>query len=203
MYVPQHFAENDPQTLADFIDAHSFGTLVTSVDGAPLASHVPFIYDRAAGTLHCHLARANPQWRHFESPQDALVIFAGPHGYVSPTWYAEPNVPTWNYAVVHAHGSGRAIDDADATGRHVEALAAKFERGRAAPWTPDYDRRRLAGIVGVEIRVRALEGKFKLSQNRSAADRAGVVAQLRASGADNDAALAALMVATGSPPGRG
>ncbi|MEO8467362.1 MAG: FMN-binding negative transcriptional regulator [Gammaproteobacteria bacterium] len=202
MYVPQHFAENDPTTLAAFIDAHSFGTLVTSVDGVPFASHVPFIYDRAAGLLHCHLARANPQWRHFESSAEALAIFAGPHSYVSPTWYTDAGVPTWNYAVAHVYGSGRIVDDADATGRHVEALAAKFEQGRASPWVPNYDRRRLAGIVGVELRVRAIEGKFKLSQNRSAADRAGVVTQLRASGTDNDAALAALMVAASeSAPG--
>jgi transcriptional regulator len=199
VYVPQHFAANDPAALADFIDAHSFGTLVTTVDGVPFASHVPFIYDRAASLLHCHLARANPQWRHFESPGEALAIFTGPHAYVSPRWYAEPNVPTWNYAVAHVYGSGRAIDDAEATGRFVEALAAKFERGVAAPWVPDYDRRLLGGIVGIEIRVRAIEGKVKLSQNRSPADRAGVVAHLRASGTDNDVALAALMVATGSP----
>ena len=203
MYIPQHFAENDPTTLAAFIEAHSFGTLVTSVDGVPFASHVPFLYDRAAGLLHCHLARGNPQWRHFESSPEALAIFAGSHSYVSPTWYTEAGVPTWNYAVAHVYGSARAIDDADATGRHVEALAAKFEQGRAAPWVPNYDRRRLAGIVGIEIRVRAIEGKFKLSQNRSAADRAGVVARLRASGTDNDAALAALMVAAGAPAPRG
>jgi transcriptional regulator len=203
MYVPQHFAEHDPTTLADFIDAHAFGTLVTSVDGVPFASHVPFLYDRAAGVLSCHLARGNPQWRHFEPAAEALVIFAGPHAYVSPTWYEDAGVPTWNYAVAHAYGSGRALDDADATGRIVEALAARYERGRAAPWVPSYDRRRLAGIVGVEIRVRRIEGKFKLNQNRSAADRAGVVAQLRASGTDNDAALAALMVAAGAPAARG
>ena len=104
-------------------------------------------------------------------------------------------MPTWNYAVVHAHGAARAVDDPEHTRRHVEALAAKFERGRAAPWVPDYDVRRLAGIVGIEIRVDQLEGKFKLSQNRSAADRARVVAQLTATGRDNDVALARLMTA--------
>src|SRR5512143_3036507 len=98
MYVPQHFAESDPTTLAAFIDAHPFGTLVTSVEGVPFASHVPFIYDRAAGLLHCHLARGNPQWRHFESSPEALAIFAGPHSYISPTWYTDAGVPTWNYA---------------------------------------------------------------------------------------------------------
>jgi transcriptional regulator len=197
VYVPQHFAENDPRTLAAFIDAHAFGVLVTTVNGAPFASHVPFIYDRDAGVLHCHLARANPQWRHFEAPAEALAIFSGPHAYISPTWYVDTGVPTWNYAVAHVYGTGRAIDDAAATARLVEALAARFERGRAAPWTPKYDRRMVAGIVGIEIRVRTIEGKFKLSQNRSAADRAGVVAALQASGTDNDAALAALMVAAG------
>ncbi len=202
MYVPQHFAENEPATLAAFIDEHGFGTLVTSVAGAPFASHVPFLYDREAGSLHCHLARANPQWRHFAESPRVLAIFAGPHSYVSPTWYVEAGVPTWNYAVVHVTGTARAVDDPDLTARHVEALAARYERGRAAPWVPSYDRRRLAGIVGVEIHVESMEGKWKLSQNRSAADRAGVVAQLTASGRDNDGALATLMVAA-NPPGRG
>jgi transcriptional regulator len=192
MYVPSHFAENDPATLASFIDAHSFGTLVTTADGKPFASHVPFLYDATAGTLNCHLARANPQWRQIEAAPDVLVIFAGPHGYVSPTWYVEAGVPTWNYAVVHAVGTARVVDDPAATARHVEALAAKHEQG-AAPWVPSYDKRRLAGIVGIEVRVRAIEGKFKLSQNRSPADRAGVVARLAATGRDDDAALAALM----------
>ena len=109
--------------------------------------------------------------------------------------YAEAGVPTWNYTVVHASGAARPIDDSEHMQRHVEALAAKFERGRAAPWVPDYDVRRLSGIVGIEIRVDKLEGKFKLSQNRSAVDRARVVAELTATGRDNDVALAQLMTA--------
>jgi transcriptional regulator len=145
--------------------------------------------------LHCHVARANPQWLELASSPRVLAIFAGPHGYVSPTWYAEAGVPTWNYAVVHARGVARAIDDAQRTQRHVEALAAKFERGRAAPWIPDYDVRRLGGIVGIEIHVDKLDGKFKLSQNRSAVDRERVVAALTATGRDDDAALARLMTA--------
>jgi transcriptional regulator len=193
MYVPAHFAERDLAALGAFIDAHSFGTLVTSADGKPFASHVPFLYDAATERLHCHLARANPQWRHFESSTEALVIFAGPHGYISPTWYEEPGVPTWNYAVVHVYGQARAIDDAESTARHVEALAAKHERDNTPPWVPRYDRRQLAGIVGVEIRIDTVEGKFKLSQNRSAADRAAVAARLAASGSDNDTALAELV----------
>jgi transcriptional regulator len=158
MYVPAHFVEADAAALAEFIEAHSFGTRVTVTAGKPFASHAPFLYDREAG------------------------------------------VPTWNYAVVHVYGAGRIVDDAVATARHVEALAAKYERGSASPWVPSYDPRRLAGIVGIEIRVREMEGKFKLSQNRSGADHAGVVAQLSASGSDNDAALAALMMAAGTKP---
>ena len=196
MYIPAHFEQTDPGTLWDFIEEHAFGTLLTVAEGRPFASHVPFLTDRAAGLLHCHVANANPQWQQVAASWPVLAIFAGPHGYVSPTWYAERGgVPTWNYAVVHAHGRAVCVDDAEHKRKHVEALAAKHERGRETPWVPDYDARRLAGIVGIEIRVDKLEGKFKLSQNRSAADRAGVVAQLRASGGEADAALARLMTA--------
>ena len=195
MYVPKHFEQTDDGTLWDFIEAHAFGTLLTVTGGQPFASHVPFLVDRDKRLLNCHVARANPQWQHLVAASHALAIFAGPHGYVSPTWYAEPGVPTWNYAVVHARGEARPIDDAAHTRRHVEALAAKFEHGRAAPWVPEYDIRRLSGIVGIEICVAKLEGKFKLSQNRSAVDRARVVAELTGTGRDNDAALAQLMLA--------
>jgi transcriptional regulator len=195
MYVPKHFAATDERPLWDLV-AHSFGTLLTVVAGEPFASHVPFLLDPDARLLHCHVARANPQWQHLASSPRVLAIFAGPHGYVSPTWYAEQGgVPTWNYAVVHAHGEAVCIDDREHKRRHVEALAAKYERGLANPWRPDYDVRRLEGIVGIEIRVAKLEGKLKLSQNRSAADRAGVIAGLEASGRDDAAALARLMAA--------
>jgi len=122
-----------------------------------------------------------------------LVIFQGPHGYVSPTWYAKPGVPTWNYAAVHVYGRARAVDDAAATGRHVEKLAERFERGSAAPWVPEYDPRMLAGIVGIEIAIREIQGKFKVSQNRSAEDRTRVAARLEARGTDESTALAKLV----------
>jgi len=196
MYTPKHFEQKDTRTLWDFIDENAFGTLVTVVDGQPTVSHLPFLPDREAGLLHCHVARANPQWQEIARSPRVLAIFLGPHGYVSPTWYAERGgVPTWNYAVVHAHGSAQAIDDAAHTRKHVEALAAKYEQGRPSPWVPDYDLRRLTGIVGIDIRVEKLEGKFKLSQNRSAVDRAGVAAQLLATRRDEDAELARLMAA--------
>jgi transcriptional regulator len=196
MYTPKHFEQTDQGALWDFVDAHSFGTLLTVADGRPFVSHLPFLADRAAGMLHCHVARANPHWGLLARAPQVLAVFAGPHGYVSPTWYAEPGgVPTWNYTVVHAHGEAAAVDDPERTRKHVEALAAKFERGRPAPWVPDYDTRRVTGIVGIDVRVAKLEGKFKLSQNRSDADRARVVAELAATGSDEDAALARLMTA--------
>jgi transcriptional regulator len=193
MYTPKHFEVTAPETLAAFIDAHSFGALITAPHGRPSASHVPFLLDRARNVLHCHLARANPQWQELADAAEVLVIFTGPHGYVSPTWYAAPGVPTWNYTAVHVYGAARILDDPGHTARHVEALAAKYERGSPAPWVPDYDPRRLGGIVGIEIGIRSIEGKFKLSQNRSAADRAGVIAKLRANGRDDETALAGLM----------
>jgi transcriptional regulator len=193
MYIPNHFRESDERVLAEFIDAYSFGTLVTVEGALPFASHLPFLHDREGRTLHAHVARGNPQWQHIAANADVLVMFQGPHGYVSPTWYAAPGVPTWNYTAVHVYGRGRVLDDAAATGRHVEKLAARFERGSAAPWVPDYDARRLAGIVGVEIAIGEIQGKFKLSQNRSAEDRTRVVARLEAGGTDESTALAKLV----------
>jgi len=200
MYTPKHFEQTNESTLWDFIEEHAFGTLLTVAAGGPTLSHLPFLPDRAAGVLHCHVARANPHWQEIQRSPQALAIFMGPHGYVSPTWYAERGgVPTWNYSVVHVHGEARAVDDAERTRKHVEALAAKYERGRPSPWVPDYDTRRVSGIVGIDLHVSRLEGKFKLSQNRSDTDRARVVAALEASGSDEDAALARLMVAAGAP----
>jgi transcriptional regulator len=193
MYIPSHFRETDERVLAEFIDAYAFGTLVTVEGARPFASHLPFLHDREGRRLHAHVARSNPQWQHIAANADVLVMFQGPHGYVSPTWYATPGVPTWNYTAVHVYGRARALDDATATGRHVEKLAARFERGSAAPWVPEYDARMLSGIVGIEIAIGEIQGKFKLSQNRSAEDRTRVVARLEAGGTDESTALAKLV----------
>ncbi len=193
MYIPNHFRESDERVLAEFIDAFAFGTLVTTERELPFASHLPFLHDPEGRTLHAHVARGNPQWQHVADNPQVLVMFQGPHGYVSPTWYAKPGVPTWNYTAVHVYGRARVLDDAAATARHVERLAARFERGNAAPWVPAYDPRLLSGIVGIEIAIGEIQGKFKLSQNRSAEDRAGVMARLEARGGDESTALAKLV----------
>lgn len=193
MYVPAHFSEDDAEKLARLIEENSFGMLVTVAEGRPFASHIPFLYESDKKVLRGHVARANPQWRHFSVNTEVMVVFQGPHGYISPSWYRAPGVPTWNYAVAHVYGRARALEEADAIKPIVEALTQKNESHNARPWVPTYDVRMLSAIVGVEVTVSEVQGKFKISQNRSAADRTAVIEQLEASGSEADLALAALM----------
>ena len=193
MYVPKHFKENDREKLAAFIDEYAFGVLVTVAEGRPFASHLPFLYERQTNALLGHMARANPQWQHFSNGADVMVLFQGPHAYISPSWYLAPGVPTWNYAVAHVYGSARALDDPSRTKVIVERLTEKYERNNRPPWVPAYDQGLLQAIVGIEIGIKEVQGKFKLGQNRSAADRAAVVSRLEASGSDSDSALARFM----------
>ena len=202
MYIPGSFAERERAVLHGLMREHAFATLITTVEGAPVASHIPFLLDAERGehgTLVAHLARANPQWRSFDA--EALVIFQGAHGYVSPTWYAGgDNVPTWNYAVVHAYGRPRLLDDAASARRVIDRLAAVYENGRSPRWSTDsvpaaFVDKLVGAIVAFEIPISRLEGKFKLNQNKSDADRAGVVAALHAEGNAEATALANLMEA--------
>jgi len=206
MYVPKPFAETDRETLFDLIEAHPFGLLVTAADGAPVGSHIPFVLDRAAGehgTLQAHVARGNPQWRGFDGKTDVLCVFQGPHAYISPGWYdpANPAVPTWNYAVVHAYGVPRIVEDPAHLRAQQQALVARFEAGRGEPWTidsqgADYVDGMLKGIVAFEIPVSRLEGKFKLNQNHPEGNRRGAIVGLRSEAGDPDSlAIAALMAA--------
>jgi len=204
MYVPGSFAEKDLTALHQLIRRNAFATLVTvGDDSAPVASHVPFLLDAergANGTLLGHLARANPQWRSF-GQDEVLVIFQGPHAYVSPTWYAGgDNVPTWNYAVAHAYGRPRLLEEAEAVRGVIERLVEVYEGGRSPAWSTrsvpaEFVERLLGAIVAFEIPIGRLEGKFKFNQNKSAADRAGVVSALRAEGGALEAELADLMAA--------
>lgn len=201
MYIPNAFAETDRERLHALIEAYDFATLITSSGAAPMVSHLPFLLDRSAGpngTLQAHMARANPHWQNFGG--EALVVFHGPHGYVSPTWYepGRPAVPTWNYAVVHAYGTPRIVDDPQELRGQLEQLSARYEAGRSPAWTmdsqaPDYIDAMLNGIVGFEIPIARLDGKFKLSQNRSVADQLRVARALADGGSELDRALARLM----------
>lgn len=201
MYSPDHFKVDDPTILAAFMARHSFATIVTHDGQASHATHMPVLLNRdigPQGTLISHMARANPQWRHFENAQEVLVIFTGPHAYVSPAWYATaPAVPTWNYTAVHAYGIPRIVTDQERFAGMLHELVEFHESARADRWhgeMPEEFRDRLMkGIVGVEIEITRLEGKFKLSQNRSDADRAGVIAALAASPDQTDRDTAEMM----------
>ena len=200
MYTPAHFQVEDHATLVAFMRQHSFATIVTHDGSAPHATHMPVLIDvqrGSQGTLVSHMARANPQWRHFENGHEVLVIFTGPHAYVSPAWYVtEPAVPTWNYTAVHAYGIPRLVTDHGRFAAMLHDLIEFYESGREERWhgrMPDEFRDRLMkGIVGVEIEITRIEGKFKLSQNRPA-DVPGVVEALAASHDQTDRAVAEIM----------
>lgn len=190
LYVPGHFDMRDRAAVARLLHDHPFATLVTPTAAEPFVSHVPLLHvaDREPhGTLLGHFARANPHAAGVASAE-SIAIFHGPHAYVSPSWYAEPAaaVPTWNYAVIHAHGSVEFVRDPAETRAILDALIHRFESHRDAPWQPGLDRDRMdamvAAIVGFRIKVRRLDAKFKLSQNRPPDDRSRVAAALAAEG---------------------
>jgi transcriptional regulator len=200
MYLPNSFRENDPAMLHELIRQYNFGILVTQHDGAPFATHLPFLLQPERGphgVLLAHMARANPQWRDF-GDGEALAIFQGPHAYISPSWYESmPSVPTWNYAVVHVYGTLRIVDEHQELGVMLEQLVSYHETPRAQPWPmdlpTDYMERMMRAVVGFELQITRLEGKFKLSQNRSATDQARVATELAHREAPIDRAVAELM----------
>ncbi len=187
MYRPSHFVQADPAALQALMREHPLATLVHAGAGVLSADLVPLAYDAATNTLRGHVARANPLWRD-AAGQPVLALFHGPQAYVSPSWYASKAlhhkvVPTWNYAVVQAHGRLEAIDDAGWLRELVGSLTESQEAAQAAPWRvedapADFVQQMLRAIVGIQIAVDRLEGKWKMSQNRDAADRDGVIAGL-------------------------
>lgn len=200
MYMPEHFKETNPERISALIEGNSFGMLVTAPDGVPFVSHLPFIFDPTAssnGKLLCHMARANPQWQHFSSCGEVLAIFQGPHAYVSPSWYSSPGVPTWNYAVVHLRGKPRLIENEPELEALVERLTHVYESHMPNPWKPNLAGERraklLSMIVGFEIEITSIQGKFKLSQNRPPEDQRSVVEKLGQSSNQTEVAVAKLM----------
>lgn len=187
MFNPSYFQISDREEMLAFLRANNFGLLISSHDGQPCASHLPFLPSDDGKSLLCHLARPNAQWRSLEG-QRVLVALQGPHDYISPTWYQSPGVPTWNYQALHIYGTCRVLDDAAETAALVEALAAYHEAGSDAPWVPDYGDAMLKAIVGVEITIDEMQCKYKLSQNRPAADHGPVIEQLERRGARDLAA---------------
>ena len=204
MYIPEHFKETNPERISALIEGHPLGMLGTAPEGVPFASHLPFIFERSAdsqGKLLGHMARANPQWQHFSTGSEVLAVFQGPHAYVSPSWYSSPGVPTWNYAVVHLRGKPRLIEDESELEALVEQLTHVHESHMPHPWKPDLTGERrsklLNMIVGFEIEITDMQGKFKLSQNRPSEDQQSVVDKLSNSSNQTEAAVAKLM--SGAP----
>ena len=201
VYLPPAFTETREEILVAHIEQHDFGLLVTQGNAGLIASQIPFLIERRDGKLYLegHIALANPQGTDLDGAADVLAIFAGPHAYISPSWYqAGPAVPTWNYATVHAYGAARRIDDAEWLRNLVDRLSQRHEAREAAPWRMEvlpepYVASMLTGIVGIEIAVSRLEGKFKLSQNRPAADRPRIIAALERRDDPESRAVAQLM----------
>jgi transcriptional regulator len=207
MYLPSHFEETRAEVLHAALRAHPLGLLITQGQGGDLAANpIPFILDVEADgsrVLRGHVARANPLWRAARGDVDSLVVFQGPQAYVSPGWYTSKAehgkvVPTWNYVMVQARGPLRVRDDAAWLHAFVTRLTERHEAARATPWAvsdapADYIATMLRAIVGIEIPVTALTGKWKLSQNRSAADREGVARGLAEAGTADGLAMAPLV----------
>ncbi len=205
MYLPHAFRETDVDALHQLVTAYPLATLVTSSDDGLDANHIPMLLDRDPapfGTLRGHVARGNAVWQH-AAGSEALAIFHGPNVYVSPSWYPTSQqtgkaVPTWNYIVVHAHGRLRIVEDAAWLRAHVEALTRAHESQRSAGWSvsdapADFIDRMLAGIVGIEMVMTRLEGKAKLSQNRTPEDREAVIEALMRQPDCQSQAVAAVM----------
>ena len=207
LYVPSSFEPGDRAAAARLVHDHPFATLVTPADPEPLISHVPLLLQPTSephGTLVGHVARANPHWR-AAAGVESIAVFHGPHAYVSPSWYADPAamVPTWNYATVHAHGPLEIVDDAAEARGVLEALVHRFESDRESPWSLAMPEAKLASLVGAivafRIRIRRLDVKFKLSQNRTRDDRSRVIRALDASGDADALATARWMRAYADP----
>jgi transcriptional regulator len=211
MYQPPLFREDRVEVQHQLIRAHPLGLLITAGPAGLLANPFPFLLDSEGagnGLLRLHLARANPQWRELEAVEECLVVFQGPQDYVTPSWYATKRetgkvVPTWNYATVHVWGRPRVINDDGWLRRQIGDLTDSQEKLRAEPWKVedaplDFVVAQMRGIVGVEIPIARIEGKWKMSQNRPAPDRAGVIAGFREAGGVGEA-IAAIVEERGAP----
>lgn len=211
MYQPPHFREDRLEVQHGLIRAHPLGMLVTNGSTGLVANPLPFVLDAAAsplGTLKAHLSRANGQWRDVDPALEALVIFQSVDAYVTPSWYETKRetgkvVPTWNYAVVQAYGRMTVVEDPDWLRRQIGELTAAQEAARPEPWAVDdapapFIAAQIKGIVGIEIEITRIEGKWKVSQNRPEADRLGVAAGLRSAGDDAARRMAEMVDAKGT-----
>jgi transcriptional regulator len=206
MYLPKQFEETDLAILHGLIKSHPFATLVTYGETGLEVNHLPFLLDPRrgeSGTLRGHVARANPVWRQLSGTSESIAVFQGPECYISPAWYPSKQehgkvVPTWNYAVVHAHGIAHTIEDGDWLLALVSELTDTHEAVNTLPWKvtdapSEFIEKLIESIVGIEIPITKINGKWKVSQNRPPADRQGVIAGLQTSREEAAQAMAALV----------
>jgi len=184
MYIPKYFKMNDYEEVLSFMKEHAFVTLVTTQNGTPIASHIPVHLSEKNDTLFItgHLAYGNPQWRTLDQETDVLIIFQGPHAYISSSWYQEENVPTWNYQSVHVYGDTKLLDD-DELRHGLRSMMLKYEQGRENAYTSEEKmsmliEKELPGVKGFQLKVTDIQAKYKLSQNRKIEDYMNIIEQL-------------------------
>jgi transcriptional regulator len=198
MYIPKHYIEDDTQKLVEFIKAHSFGVMVSIVNGSPWGTHLPFVAEQKEDKiiLTSHMARANEQCKSIMD-NEALVIFQGPHSYISPSSYEKKlNVPTWNYVAVHAYGRPRVIEDTTRAKEVLEAMIGTYEQAYMQQWKElpaDYINNMIKGIVAFDIEVTKLQGKYKLSQNKTVKEQQNIIHSLESSDDTTVSGVAKLM----------
>jgi transcriptional regulator len=184
MYIPRYFKVTNVDEVWEFIQENSFGTMVTTKQGKPIATHLPLQLVKEGDTYYItgHVAYGNPQWRTFETCEDVLVMFQGPHAYISSSWYKQENVPTWNYQAVHVYGTASILDEEELK-QDLTMLLQKYEKHRKNPvlWdklSPEVLEKQLKGIVGFKIKVQEIQAANKLSQNRNEEDYHNIVNKL-------------------------
>lgn len=199
MYIPKPFHVHDEEKLFEFIENHSFGILLSTSDSVPVATHLPLMLDRTNRSLTGHIARLNPQWEELmDNHQEVLVIFQGPHSYISSSWYETPlSVPTWNYIAVHVYGSISLINDHNELFQHLNDLINKYEDPNSSYQidhrNKDFVEGLMKGIVGFKLQINRIEGKWKLSQNHSSERRNRVIEKLEQSASDQAREIAQWM----------
>lgn len=188
MYIPKLYKITDVEEIREFVQHNSFGTLVTTRKGRPIATHLPlqFLKDGEDYVITGHMAYGNPQWRTFESQEEVLVMFQGPHAYISSSWYEQENVPTWNYQAVHLYGEAQILDEEELK-QDLTRLMEKYEKHREDPvlWdklSPSVLEKELKGIVGFKIKVNEIQAAYKMSQNRNDTDYRNIMDQLQQEG---------------------
>ncbi len=187
MYIPKHFEEKDKAELIKFMREYNFAVLISEKDALPIATHLPFVIEESGDDLilKSHMAKANPQWETFSDNKEVLVIFSEPHAYISPSLYDhKQHVPTWNYIAVHAYGTPQLLKEGEETEKLLDAMFEEFEKSYKAQYAEldaVYKNKLLKAIVAFEIKVNRLEGKFKLSQNKSSKERERVKSSLESS----------------------